>query len=172
MPKMSFIMMPYTSLMGAIASEYLGLFNASTNRKSYNHLFVVEFDTNYNVSFKENNNNHVGVDLNSLKSVDSQPAATTFDTVEDHYILSWSFSTNIFLTVSILAIFCWLKRSRQTEFIKEWELKFWPHRIPYRELSIATKGFKEEQLLSSGGFGKVYKGVLPIRIMSNFQNYF
>eukprot|EP01018_Ginkgo_biloba_P003223 Gb_06858 [translate_table: standard] len=149
--------------MGVIASKYLGLFNASSNKKSYNHLFAVEFDTNYNVDFEENNSNHVGVDHNSLEFVESHPvgywigksfkelnlksgdniqawidyyhtlnqlnvantldgldrpinplisirkylfsilkenmyvgfcASTTFDTIEYHYILAWSFSTN------------------------------------------------------------------------------
>ncbi|KAF3778736.1 L-type lectin-domain containing receptor kinase S-4 [Nymphaea thermarum] len=36
-----------------------------------------------------------------------------------------------------------------------------PHRFSYRVLYKATKGFKEKELLGSGGFGSVYKGVLP-----------
>ncbi|GLJ43623.1 hypothetical protein SUGI_0908040 [Cryptomeria japonica] len=31
----------------------------------------------------------------------------------------------------------------------------------YRELKIATKGFAEVEVLGSGGFGRVYRGVLP-----------
>eukprot|EP01018_Ginkgo_biloba_P024362 Gb_40894 [translate_table: standard] len=65
-------MTPYTSIMGAIASEYLGLLNYSNNGKSYNHIFIIEFDTNDNVDFVENNNNHVSVDLKSLESVESK----------------------------------------------------------------------------------------------------
>ncbi|WP_406812967.1 hypothetical protein, partial [Lactiplantibacillus plantarum] len=37
-------------------------------------MFAVEFDTGRNIEFDDINGNHVGVDLNSLKSVDSQPA--------------------------------------------------------------------------------------------------
>ena len=33
-----------------------------------------------------------------------------------------------------------------------------PHRFAYKELYNATKGFKEKQVLGSGGFGQVYKG--------------
>lgn len=34
-------------------------------------------------------------------------------------------------------------------------------RFAYRELQISTEGFSEKNVLGQGGFGKVYKGVLP-----------
>ncbi|XP_057829070.2 L-type lectin-domain containing receptor kinase SIT2-like [Cryptomeria japonica] len=40
--------------------------------------------------------------------------------------------------------------------------EYWPHRFDYKDFYIATKGFKEDQVLGSGGFGQVYKGVLPV----------
>ncbi|MQL93388.1 hypothetical protein Taro_026022 [Colocasia esculenta] len=49
----------------------------------------------------------------------------------------------------------------EEEEVEEWELKFRPHRFSYAELREATKGFAAERLLGFGGFGKVYKGVLP-----------
>lgn len=39
-------------------------------------------------------------------------------------------------------------------------MEYWPHRFNYKDLHIATKGFTDEELLGSGGFGKVYRGVL------------
>jgi len=36
-----------------------------------------------------------------------------------------------------------------------------PRVFSYAELYIATKGFCKEELLGSGGFGRVYKAVLP-----------
>eukprot|EP01018_Ginkgo_biloba_P000215 Gb_04649 [translate_table: standard] len=263
---LSFIMTPYKSLMGALPSDYLGLLNSSSrDGQGSNHLFAVEFDTNTASEFSDINDNHVGVDINSLNSTNSTTAgywtgkqfqelslksgkniqawieydhllkqlnvtitlagsprpvrplislpnldlstvlqekmyvgfcAATGTLVEHHYILAWSFTTNgmalpldlsllpsfahknpkhhskgfivgitaaslLLLMVTGLAIFCWFKRMKYRECIEEWEREFWPHRLPYRELSIATYGFKEEQLLGSGGFGKVYKGVLP-----------
>ncbi|KAF3790521.1 L-type lectin-domain containing receptor kinase VIII-1 [Nymphaea thermarum] len=36
-----------------------------------------------------------------------------------------------------------------------------PRKFPYKDLSQATHGFSKVELLGSGGFGRVYKGVLP-----------
>ncbi|KAJ6800440.1 L-type lectin-domain containing receptor kinase IV.2-like [Iris pallida] len=41
------------------------------------------------------------------------------------------------------------------------EQEYGPHRFSYKELFRATKGFKDKTLLGSGGFGRVYQGVLP-----------
>ncbi|KFK41425.1 hypothetical protein AALP_AA2G129300 [Arabis alpina] len=41
-------------------------------------------------------------------------------------------------------------------------VRFGPHSFAYKDLHTATKGFKEYELLGKGGFGKVYKGTLPV----------
>jgi serine/threonine protein kinase len=49
---------------------------------------------------------------------------------------------------------------RYAELLEDWEVEFGPHRFSYKDLFHATKGFVSKQLLGTGGFGRVYKGVL------------
>jgi len=259
---LAFIMTPYRSPMGALAVQYMGLLNLTSNGQPYNNLFAVEFDTKKNVEFEDRDDNHVGVDINNLVSVQAETAgywigerfhglnlksgrniqawidydhlqtrlnvtitvvglprpqrplisrkidlhnvlrdkmfvgfsAATGLYVEDHYVLSWSFTTQgaaPLLDVSCLSSFAnryserpsrgliagvavaalvlfslaiavavFLKRAINKETIEEWEQEYWPHRFAYKELSIATSGFRDENVLGYGGFGMVYKGVL------------
>ncbi|KAF2545445.1 hypothetical protein F2Q70_00020759 [Brassica cretica] len=63
----------------------------------------------------------------------------------------------IFLTISFMLL---MKRKKLMEVLEDWEVQFGPHRFAYKDLYIATKGFKNSELLGKGGFGKVYKGTL------------
>ncbi|XP_030941610.1 L-type lectin-domain containing receptor kinase IV.2-like [Quercus lobata] len=47
------------------------------------------------------------------------------------------------------------------EILEEWEIKYGAHRFRYSELFFATRGFAERNLIGSGGFGKVYRGMIP-----------
>ncbi|BFG36260.1 hypothetical protein CerSpe_225340 [Prunus speciosa] len=66
----------------------------------------------------------------------------------------------VLLVVSGLIYF--IRRKRKfAELLEDWELEYGPQRFKYKDLYIATKGFKEKELLGTGGFGKVYRGILP-----------
>ncbi|KAF7849458.1 hypothetical protein BT93_L0768 [Corymbia citriodora subsp. variegata] len=54
------------------------------------------------------------------------------------------------------------KRRKFAEVLEDWELDYGPHRFKYKDLYVATKGFRDQDLLGAGGFGRVYRGVLPI----------
>ncbi|PAN14606.1 hypothetical protein PAHAL_2G423300 [Panicum hallii] len=53
------------------------------------------------------------------------------------------------------------RRRRYAEVREDWEDEFGPHRFSYKDLFHATDGFNDSSLLGVGGFGRVYKGVLP-----------
>ncbi|KAJ9185241.1 hypothetical protein P3X46_004898 [Hevea brasiliensis] len=66
----------------------------------------------------------------------------------------------VFIVISGLVYF--IRRKRKfAEVFEDWERDYGPHRFKYKDLYIATKGFRDKELLGSGGFGRVYRGVLP-----------
>ncbi|ONI03481.1 hypothetical protein PRUPE_6G259600 [Prunus persica] len=66
----------------------------------------------------------------------------------------------VFLAISGV-IYAIRRKRKFAELLEDWELEYGPQRFKYKELYIATKGFREKELLGRGGFGKVYKGILP-----------
>ncbi|KAH6762073.1 receptor lectin kinase [Perilla frutescens var. hirtella] len=262
---MTFVIAPTPGLPGSLPSTYLGLFNESNNGNSSNHVFAVELDTLKSSEFNDTNDNHVGIDINSLFSVAAKSAAyydektgslknltlnsgrrmqawidydavsevlnVTLAPIEDekpsvpllslrydlapvvnqisyvgfsaaplltsHYVLGWSFSINgiappldlsqlpklprigpkkqskvitvglpvisvafLVLGVGILAYYA-RRKWKFAEVLEGWELDYTSHRFRYKDLYTATKGFRERELLGRGGFGKVYRGVMP-----------
>ncbi|XP_044956134.1 L-type lectin-domain containing receptor kinase SIT2-like [Hordeum vulgare subsp. vulgare] len=269
----AFFIAPTTDLSAAFPIQFLGLVNATNNGSATNHLFAVELDTIQNTEFGDIDNNHVGIDINSLNSVESntagfynddsssreddgmltnmsligsgpiqvwveyhgestrinvtlaplgvaKPARPLLSTVYDlsgvltdqaylgfssstglstghHYVLGWSFgmgtpapvidptklpklpylgprpqsklleivlpiaSAVFVLAVGILAITMVRRHIRYKEVREDWEVEYGPHRFSYKDLFRATKGFKDKNLIGAGGFGRVYKGVLP-----------
>ncbi|KAI3994707.1 hypothetical protein MKX01_002323 [Papaver californicum] len=70
---LAFVIAPKRGLPGALANQYLGLFNDSNNGNPANHVFAVELDTVRNIEY-DIDNNHVGIDINGLKSVQAKSA--------------------------------------------------------------------------------------------------
>lgn len=253
----AFVVAPDPRLPGALPSQYLGLLSAADVGNVTNHVFAVEFDTVQDFEFGDINDNHVGVDLNSLvsnasasaapvniksgetvlawvdydgdrkllnvsiaTSMSEKPAAPLISFQVDlssifrermyvgfsastgllassHYLMGWSFKlgggaappldlsslpslprpkadknrTSLILA-SAFSAFVGLVvlagagayaayRFKNRDVIEPWELDYGPHRFKYPELKRATRGFRDQELLGSGGFGKVYRGVLP-----------
>ncbi|KAI8557118.1 hypothetical protein RHMOL_Rhmol05G0310200 [Rhododendron molle] len=67
---LAFTVSPAMEFPGAEAGHYLGILSRANDDKSSNHLFAVEFDTvsGFNATF-EGEKNHVGVNINSMRSV-------------------------------------------------------------------------------------------------------
>ncbi|KAM0937975.1 putative protein kinase RLK-Pelle-L-LEC family [Dioscorea sansibarensis] len=60
-------------------------------------------------------------------------------------------------TTTVLVV----RKKKFSELHDDWELEFESNRFHYEQLHKATRGFKDEYLLGVGGFGEVYRGVLP-----------
>ncbi|PKI54209.1 hypothetical protein CRG98_025442 [Punica granatum] len=237
----AFLAAPQMGFPGSLPSQYLGLFNATSNGNTTNHVFAIELDTIESTEFQDINNNHVGIDINSLVSAHAAPAgyypdggagkfenltlisgrpmqvwvdydgtekrinktmfvgfsSSTGSFTSSHYILGWSFQMNgqleglalselpnlpqigkkptsklltiavpiiclFSISVLILGLVSYIRRKRKfAEILEDWELKYGPHRFKYKDLYIATRGFGDQGLLGAGGFGRVYRGVLP-----------
>ncbi|TVU06598.1 hypothetical protein EJB05_49821, partial [Eragrostis curvula] len=71
-------------------------------------------------------------------------------------------TATLILSVGTLVVLIVRKRMKYAEVREDWEGEFGPHRFSYKDLFHATGGFRNKHLLGQGGFGKVYKGVLPL----------
>ncbi|XP_051177533.1 L-type lectin-domain containing receptor kinase SIT2 [Lolium perenne] len=266
---LTMLVAPNKDFTKATPVQYLGLVNGSNNGNGTNHIFAVELDTWKNSEFGDINNNHIGVDINSLSSVQSHPAGFFHDqngtfknltlssqeamqvwvdydrektqidvtmapldmstkprrptvstrynlsaVLKDvayigfssstgkintrHYVLGWSFAMNgpapainvtmlpdlprhqtqghrswvleivlpvatavVLLSLGTIAFILVRRHFRYAEVQDDWEVEFGPHRFSYKDLFHATEGFEDKNLLGVGGFGRVYKGVLP-----------
>ncbi|KAH7665059.1 Non-specific serine/threonine protein kinase protein [Dioscorea alata] len=100
------------------------------------------------------------LDISSLPRL---PRAVTSSKDKTGTILMWlllSLSVLVLMTVAAARMIM-VRKKRFSELLEDWELDFELHRFSYKQLFKATRGFKDEYLLGVGGFGRVYRGVLP-----------
>lgn len=264
----AFFIGPSNDFTKAFPIQFLGLFNSINNGSSVNQIFAIELDTIQNTEFGDIDNNHVGIDINSLNSLRSNTAgfynngkngmftnlpligsgpiqtwveydgnttqisvtlaplgmekpmrpllSLTFNlstvlkeesyigfssstglTTGHHCVLGWSFGMNspapiidstkvpklpylgqrspsklleiilpiasavLVLAIGTIAVILVRRHLRYKEVHEDWEVEYGPHRFAYKDLYRATKGFSSKNLIGIGGFGRVYKGVLP-----------
>ncbi|XP_028775455.1 L-type lectin-domain containing receptor kinase V.9-like [Neltuma alba] len=275
---LAFAISPTKGIPGAQPNQYLGLFNATSNGESSDHIVAIELDTDQDFQFGDMDDNHLGIDINGLDSVNKSSAGYYTDhglfrqidltsgepfqvwveynstdqklsitihpinmpkpetplvtlkrdlsayffefmyvgftsstgSNSSHYILGWSFRMNgqaeeiklsrlpdipgvildpnervgkgdkkmliiilsssasavILLVLIIYGVLLIVRRRKFIQVVEEWQVLYGPHRFTYKDLFVATRGFRESQLLGRGGFGRVYRGILPL---SNVQ---
>ncbi|KAH7665051.1 Non-specific serine/threonine protein kinase protein [Dioscorea alata] len=104
--------------------------------------------------------NATALDLESLPSL---PIRSTNKKEKSKTWLIW-LSVSAFLvllTAALIIRYMVARRSKFAEVREDWEQEYGPHRFSYKELYQATDGFKEEYFLGFGGFGSVYRGLVP-----------
>ncbi|XP_061368972.1 L-type lectin-domain containing receptor kinase S.4-like [Gastrolobium bilobum] len=95
-------------------------------------------------------------------SLETLPSLSSPNNTKKALILGLSLSAAIVTLAAIgLALFYLIRKMKNADVIEAWELNVGPHRFPYKELKQATRGFKDKNLIGFGGFGRVYKGVIP-----------
>ncbi|KAG8061554.1 hypothetical protein GUJ93_ZPchr0003g18053 [Zizania palustris] len=93
---LAFALAPSVVVPGAVAGKNLGLFNTSDNTgKGRSEIVAVELDTALDDEFNDINDNHVGVDVNSLLSVNSTPAR--------YFDVGTGTGTSIFTNISLIS---------------------------------------------------------------------
>lgn len=71
---MAFVISPTRGLPGASSDQYLGIFNETTNGKASNNVIAIELDIHKDEEFGDIDDNHVGVNINCMRSVVSASA--------------------------------------------------------------------------------------------------
>jgi serine/threonine protein kinase len=72
---LAFTITPSLDFTHAESRDYLGLFNTSNNGNSKNHILAIELDTLVTPEFQDIDNNHLGIDVNGLESIESATAS-------------------------------------------------------------------------------------------------
>ncbi|KAL6606344.1 hypothetical protein ACP70R_041997 [Stipagrostis hirtigluma subsp. patula] len=103
------------------------------------------------------------LNVSSLPSLHSRPVASRHRRVATMTLAITLFTAPTVLAFAVAAVvFVLMRRRRMYAEVKEdWEDEFGSHRLSYKDLLRATDGFSDRRLLGTGGFGSVYRGVLP-----------
>ncbi|GAY32083.1 hypothetical protein CUMW_000490 [Citrus unshiu] len=132
---------------------YVG-FSASTGRKVSSH-FILGWSFSMNGAAPSLN-------LSQLPSLPIERSSSNSFSLQIKILIA-ALSTVAVILLGTLLIFKLYRRIAQFEILEDWELDC-PHRFRYSDLYTATKGFKQSEVIGTGGFGEVYKGVLPTRM--------
>ncbi|XP_078153968.1 L-type lectin-domain containing receptor kinase SIT2-like isoform X2 [Carex rostrata] len=149
---LAFFISPTDNFYTALSRQYLGLFNTQSNGSLHSSHYILGW------SFKLNGTTP-SIDLSKLPNLPSTTSKGRSKVLD--IVIPCASAAFLFIVVTFLFLYV-KRRFKYAEMIEDWEVEFGPHRFSYKDLYRATNGFKEKELLGSGGFGRVYRGVLPV----------
>ncbi|KAH6798344.1 Concanavalin A-like lectin protein kinase family protein [Perilla frutescens var. frutescens] len=127
-------------------------FSAATGEDKWSSHYILGWSFSLNGTAEK-------LDASQLPSVPTEGSSSSLNSRLKTVLIS-ALSAVLFLSLASLIGIFFYRRSMMFEVLEDWELDC-PHRFRYRDLHKATKGFKESEKIGVGGFGAVYKGVLP-----------
>ncbi|KAJ0020373.1 hypothetical protein Pint_32761 [Pistacia integerrima] len=99
------------------------------------------------------------LDISKLPQSPSPPKNGSNKVLDRATVVSLIATVVVLITIGA-AVYI-VRKKKYEEVNEDWEKEYGPHRISYKNLYKATKGFKDKELIGQGGFGKVYRGALP-----------
>ncbi|KAL2500248.1 L-type lectin-domain containing receptor kinase V.9 [Forsythia ovata] len=97
------------------------------------------------------------LDVSQFSPIPAEQSSSSQNKLKRALIVTFSVVLFILL-LALLSIFVY-RKVMKFDVLEDWELDC-PHRFRYKDLHVATRGFKESEIIGVGGFGTVYKGVL------------
>ncbi|XP_059458492.1 L-type lectin-domain containing receptor kinase S.4-like, partial [Corylus avellana] len=140
--------------LSQILNEYMYIgFSAGTGLLTSSH-YIMGWSFNVNGDAKSLN-------LSQLPKLQLPTTATGTKKNRGGLIVGASVSCALAVILLAALTFYIVRKMKRADVVEAWEHDIGPQRFSYDELKKATRGFKEKELLGSGGFGRVYKGTLP-----------
>ncbi|KAJ4704368.1 putative Kinase [Melia azedarach] len=150
-PSKPLLSAPINNLSSVFKEDMYVGFSASTGKKASSHYIL-----GWSFAMSETS---PSLNLSQLPLPPIEKRSSSSLTLQIKILLA-ALSVSIVVLLGILVSFKLYRRLTQFEILEDWELDC-PHRFRYKDLYTATKGFKESEVIGVGGFGEVYKGVLP-----------
>ncbi|KFK35183.1 hypothetical protein AALP_AA5G251200 [Arabis alpina] len=97
---MAFVISPTRNLPGASSDQYLGIFNETNNGKTSNNVIAIELDIHKDEEFGDIDDNHVGININGMRSIVSASAGYYDD--KDGNFKNLSLISTMVMRVSIV----------------------------------------------------------------------
>ncbi|EEF30839.1 L-type lectin-domain containing receptor kinase V.9 [Ricinus communis] len=146
---------------------HVGFSSASGSKSSH---YILGWSFKINGQADEINLSHLpdipGITVGKGDDDDDDDDDGGYSKLQKMLVVILSLVGGMFLLILIFGALMISRRRKFIQVLEDWEVLYGPYRFTYKDLFIATKGFRDKELLGKGGFGRVYRGTLAF---SNVQ---